>query len=211
MKNETFKDDTVYPVNMSAGGVNAFYVSDCDTVGHRPSYCICVNKIQAFERTGKLDDYTGCGIPISNRTCVALAMRNREIAAGHTLYFIHREKLKAFNDARNASVVIPAKGEVSKKKRAMIYPDYVQKQMSSSEEVPVESVSLDKSSVIYSVDTGSYAEAISAAVHAEPLKPTTESPTEKVVVTGVVPIPGETLLEMARRMMTKQPGEANAS
>ena len=93
-----------YPPKQSAGGTNTYTVKGCAVVGHTPGYCVCLNKIMAFERDGALTSYSECEKAISNRTCRALDMRKEEQVAGKALYYIDRALLreemdKAFADS----------------------------------------------------------------------------------------------------------------
>lgn len=92
-----FHDDEVYPPSASAGGINAYYLEDCEVVGHRPSYCVCLNKIKAYERDRTLRGLQ-CESEIRDKTCPALKLRDKERDAGVALFFINRVKLQAFND-----------------------------------------------------------------------------------------------------------------
>jgi len=97
----------IYPPEQSAGGTNTFTVKGCKAVGHTPGYCVCLNKIKAFERDKALTSYAECERAISSRACPAIAMREEERTAGKALYYIDRALLreemdKAFAEA-NAS------------------------------------------------------------------------------------------------------------
>lgn len=96
MRNE-FQDDEVYPATVSAGGNNAYYLTGCELVGHRPSYCVCLNKIKAYERDRTLRGLQ-CESEIRDKVCPAIKMRDQELAAGKALFFVNRTKLMAFND-----------------------------------------------------------------------------------------------------------------
>jgi hypothetical protein len=92
-----------YPPEQSMAGYNS-YSFGCKTVGFSPGYCVCLNKISAYERDGKLTTYPECEKAIRNKDCPALAMRQEERVAGKALYFLDRNILreemdKHFKDA----------------------------------------------------------------------------------------------------------------
>jgi len=92
-----------YPPEHSAGGINTFTVKGCKVVGHTPGYCVCLNKIKAFERDKALASYPECDRAIATRVCPALTMRAEEQAAGKALYFIDRALLREEMDKAFAS------------------------------------------------------------------------------------------------------------
>lgn len=93
-----------YPPEHSAAGVNTFTVKGCKVVGHTPGYCVCLNKIKAFERDRVLTSYPECERAISGKVCPALDMRREEQAAGKALYFIDRALLREEMDKAFAGV-----------------------------------------------------------------------------------------------------------
>lgn len=92
-----------YPPEHSAGGINTFTVKGCKAVGFTPGYCVCLNKIKAFERDKALTSYPECERAISGRSCPALTMRQEEQTAGKALYFIDRALLREEMDKAFAS------------------------------------------------------------------------------------------------------------
>lgn len=209
---EQFKDDEIYPINLSAGGINAYYVSDCESAGHRPSYCICLNKIGAYER-GALKD-SDCITPIQNKICVALKMRKEEELAGKAIYFIHRDKLQAFHNARK---IQPQIAVATSAKRPMIYPASVleeQARLSALSGIPLGYIPPDKFKPAPKVvkttpDAGTFADAISAAMR-EPEAPKTPTPLVSELKPASVfvrpsMLPGESLMAYAKRCKAAKP------
>jgi hypothetical protein len=92
-----------YPPEQSAAGINTFTVKGCKAVGHTPGYCVCLNKIKAFERDKALTSYPECERAISSKACPALDMRREEQTAGKALYFIDRTLLREEMDKAFAS------------------------------------------------------------------------------------------------------------
>lgn len=82
-----------YPPEQSMGGINAFNFG-CRPLGFSPGYCVCLNKIMAYERDGKLSAYPDCEKAIRNKDCPALGMRQEERVAGKALYFLDRNLLR---------------------------------------------------------------------------------------------------------------------
>ena len=232
MRNVEFHDSEVYPVTASAGGSNAYCMGGCDIVGYQPGYCICVNKIQAYERDGTLRGLDDCENAIKSRTCPAVPMREKELAAGHALYYVNRKKLQAFNEevaaeeARLLREMLATSDKGASKHR-------VNKQatahLGARSEIPTiprpsvpKTVVENKRALTETVDTTSYADAINSALKEEPKpapvvvekpKPKPEPAQPKQTAPASVPKPqpakpveqkGESLLELARRMIAKQ-------
>lgn len=82
-----------YPPEQSMSGINS-YNFGCRVAGYSPGYCVCLNKIAAYERDGDLTSYPDCGKGIRNGDCPALAMRTEERTAGQAIYFIDRALLR---------------------------------------------------------------------------------------------------------------------
>lgn len=197
-----FVDEEIYPAAASAGAWNAFYMSNCDVVGHRPAYCICVNKIQAMERDGKLPTGMSCEREIRHRECPALEMREQEVLADKAIYFVNRNKLQEFNRERERVEREKLLEERQKAREA--------NGKKSSRPAPTAA----PAPTTAAPDTGSYADAINAAMReatkppAPPPKPV-EPPAQQPPA-QVAPKAGLSLLELARQKMaaahSQQPG-----
>lgn len=207
-----FIDETIYPPEMSAGGINAFYMPGCDNVGHRPSYAICLNKIMRVERTGKLDDLHGCGQQISSRLCPALKLRAEEKEAGRAIYFVHREKLQAFKGEQERQGRAAPAATSKRDPNAMRFPAYVNEQRG----LPPDHVdhfhvgkgkphapAPKKDSGLLAHSGASYADAINAALAATPAT-TPEPAVTPAKVESATPAPavpfkaGMSLLDLAK-------------
>jgi hypothetical protein len=91
-----------YPAAASASGKNAYYLGNCECVGHRPSYAACLNKIE-LRKAGRLSSSLAeCSAAINRRECPAQRLRDEELSAGKAIYFIDRAVLTASNDERTA-------------------------------------------------------------------------------------------------------------
>ena len=97
-----FIDDTEYPVTASTGGNNAHCVH-C-SIGYSGSYCVCLHKIAAVGR-GMPTSNPDCDTAIRNRVCEAVHMREQELAAGKALFFVDRNKQRAFHDEQAAKAL----------------------------------------------------------------------------------------------------------
>ena len=87
------EEKTTYPIDSSLGGDNTCYVA-CEFRARQQNYAICLNVIKAYdEKRRKADDI--CCSEIKKKICPALKMREEEISAGHTLYYIPRKKAEA--------------------------------------------------------------------------------------------------------------------
>jgi hypothetical protein len=202
---EQFVDEMVYPPKMSEGGINAYYLDDCAVVGHRPNYAVCLNKVNALKRDGTLRG-SECETAIRHKTCKALALRKEELKAGRAIYFVHRDKLRAFNEERDAKAR-PVVSERSKQHA----PDIAKPAPKKEEHF------LD-------VKTGDYADALNASLQANVAsnelerssqKPVEEKPVASITVSAQqskpvvenVPVKaGMSMVEIARmRLAAKQP------
>lgn len=97
-----FKDNTVYPVEASAQGNNAYYLEYCTPSGYRPAYASCLNRIATLSNGGQLlSNEQGCASAIKNCVCPAMAMRKQEIHEGQAIYFYNRTKMRQ-NARQNA-------------------------------------------------------------------------------------------------------------
>ncbi len=96
-------DEEIYPLEKSMSGTNAFYIADCDVVGHTAAYCACLKRV-ADRQNGRLSElYASCGVAIDRKSCRAAKLRKEEIAAGKALYYISRAKLQAHEASENAA------------------------------------------------------------------------------------------------------------
>ena len=194
MEQLEFHDVEEYPVEFSAGGINA-YAIPCEIMSFRPGYCVCVNKLDAYKR-GRRDFLPECVTAIGNGTCDAIAMRNEEIKAGKAIYFVHREKLLAFQNKTEYQGSGRYSALESLKKKlfgSMTTAVSEPAQSSLSVKSPVSKSAVSKSAMP-AIDTGGYADAINSAL------------TEKTPLQPEVKVeakPGESLLEMARRLMSQ--------
>lgn len=182
-----FQDDEIYPVEASRGGNNAFYKA-CDVVGHSPAYCICVNKVHAYDR-GDRNFWPECITAINNNRCGAVSMLSDEQEKGVAVYFINRTKLQAFNQRREEAgneLFQPREPVVSRPIFESAHVKAMFDKPEPAKSVPV--VSKRSVSVLDKIDDAGYGAAINRAIESAPM---------------AAVIAGESMLDMARRMMGK--------
>lgn len=170
---------------LSEDGKRNAYNHHCEVVGHMRSYAVCLHLCKS-RKEGRLSAiYADCSVAIGKKRCPALSMHAEEKEAGRALYFIERIRIAA-ESAINEAIKFVSGSTTSKP-------------------APVRFTPLHKSPVTERISTGTYADAINAAMK-------TEAPAAPVVpLVKVEALPGESPLEMARRLLaqSKQQGEAN--
>lgn len=93
-----FEDIEIYPAERSASKDNAHYHL-CMEIGERTSYASCLDLINQ-RKDGRLSkNYAACSVAIGKKLCPALQMQQDEQKEGQALYFLNREKLRAFYQA----------------------------------------------------------------------------------------------------------------
>lgn len=215
---EQLVDEMVYPPKMSEGGINAYYLDDCAAVGHRPNYAVCLNKANALKRDGTLHG-SECETAIRHKTCKALALRKEELKAGRAIYFVHRDKLRAFNEERDAKAR-PVVSERSKQHT----PNIVKPAPKKEEHFP--KFTPKKEEHFLDAKTGDYADALNASLQANAVsnelerlsqKPVEEKPVASIITSAQQSKPepevenvsvkaGMSMVEIARmRLAAKQP------
>jgi hypothetical protein len=95
-----FKDDTYYPPAQSAAGTNAYYLDYCTTGGCRPGYAVCLHKIQAHAEGRLPAMFSACQGAMEWKTCPAMAMRQQEELEGRAMFYVDRQKQQEFFEAR---------------------------------------------------------------------------------------------------------------
>jgi Uri superfamily endonuclease len=161
------------PIEDSANGKTNAFSHYCGSVMHSKNYAVCLHLIEE-RKQGRLNpQYADCSATIGKKVCPALAMRKEEIAAGKALYFV--ERIKNLGESFMDTV-----GELFTK----IATPLVKETKS-----PVTKIDDNQPSM------GGYSDAINNAIK----KGVPTTPIKPAVV--VAPVQGETLMEMAKRMM----------
>ncbi len=170
------------PVAASADGQRNAFIHSCDVLKQRRHYAVCLHLCDERKK-GRLDIvYSDCSSLIGKKTCPALKMRKEEMDAGHAIYFEERRKIVPgfFDTAKN--LVGEVKSFVGRSVKSL-----------PNKPKPVDLLS--------SIDTGTYADAINSAIQAPKVEtPKVEASKE---IPRVAPVAGESLLDMARRLMGK--------
>lgn len=186
---EKFEDIEIYPAEASEQGCNAYYLPGCEIAGHRPAYAACLKKI-ADRKNGRLNSSVAeCSAAIGKKECPAQRMRKEEIVEGRAIYFINRNKLRSFQQYQSemeqqrwASMSFGKDDKKKPKPRAVAEP--------VKAPPPAPTHFLD-------MNTGSYADAINAAL--KPTEPAAPAPAPTQVAQPVATAPaGLSMMERAR-------------
>lgn len=97
--------EVVYPVEHSLRGDNTVYVP-CEFRARQQNYAICLNVIKGYDEKRRKEDDICCS-EIKKKICPALKMREEELAAGHTLYYVPRIKVTVAPIDENRAYVTP--------------------------------------------------------------------------------------------------------
>lgn len=179
-----FIDDTVYPLEASTSGSNAHCVH-CST-GYSGNYAVCLHKIACVKR-GAPTSNPDCDTAIKNRTCEAIHMREKEVEAGHALFFIDRAKQRAFYDeiaaqkapVRKAPSVPAIKPTQPRHEPLEFVDDKLVRPVRPAQPMTVKHVTDKQTDVPY--EENGYAAAINAAIkEATAGQPNPMKPTEKL-------------------------------
>ena len=192
---EQFQDSEIYPAEASEQGCNSFYLDNCEHVGHRPAYAACLKKVELRKR-GRLDtSYSDCSAAIGRKECRAAKMQKEELAEGRAIYFINRKKLQAFHqyraemEQRHFSSMSFSKGDQKKVSK----PRPIEQPKAPPPAAPKHFLDMN---------TGSYADAINAAMKTAAPEPAAQAmkPVQQVQAPAAPVKAGMSLLEMARQM-----------
>lgn len=203
MENEIVNHDTIYPASASEGGDNAYYLRGCEVVQRSPAYASCLYKI-AEKDAGRTSELHGECHNAGGR-CAARAMRDEERLQGKALYYFPRKHpepaILPFKVAGDFGVLItnltdpaliPRSPNSTPTSRFM---DTIKKLGDAVVGKPA--VQAKKStSVLDSIDTGTYADAINTPAPVAK-KPLTKDDLAKLAQ------PGESLIDTAKRLLNK--------
>lgn len=165
-------------IDLSADGKRNAYALHCDKTGQRRNYAVCLH-LCAERKKGRLSvTYSDCSASIGKKECPALKMRKQEIEAGHAIYFEERSVVVA-------GFIEKAKGFVGE----------VARTLGGAPKKPAKSPS-----IVDSIQSGTYADAINDALK-ERQESKTVAPAVKRAMPDTQARPGESLLDMARRLM----------
>lgn len=185
--------DQIYTPETSADGKRNAYSLHCGLTQQFRPYAACLNLISACKLKDKRLEalYPECFTSIGKCSCPAVAMQAEEKEQGKAIYFKERNRFLGLAESAASFLSDAAKEALNK-----TFPQHRNFGVSTSKPEPSKSTPLNKSSVIDRIDTGDYA----AAINSEAAK--IETPAAPVVPVEVKK--GESILEMARRMMQQQ-------
>ena len=204
--------DEVYPVDASMSGKNTFYLY-CDQRGCKQNYGVCRFFIEK-KKSGKLpaNSFSDCSAAYDKNLCPAKVLHQEEIDAGRALYYAPRaEPVKIVTD----KVVVEKKTSIDRNsasyKRGWSRLDGIPSKSKAEKkpEVAKPPAEPDKTDFERLVSDLSKEDKIKRegpkplAVKAEK----SEKPVKEEAVDGIpskeriLPLPGETPLEFARRRM----------
>lgn len=92
----------------SFSGENAYYF-DCEIIGHRPSYFVCLHKMKRREQGPLPDPHQACCAAIGNRQCPATHMREKELLEARSIYFVQRKRFEDMIPDRPKAPVVASK------------------------------------------------------------------------------------------------------
>jgi hypothetical protein len=169
------------------------------------SYAACLDKI-ARKEADTLPTQSPCHEPIAKGRCLAIDLREKEIAAGHSLYFIERlrhgaiaalvDKAKQLFGPKApvpSNVDITGNGTVSVDVNALVKSPKVQQQVAAAARI----------------ESDYMAQALNVM-----MKDHTEKPAEEPLVKPAqeipAPLPGETTLQAARRLLAAKNAKSSS-
>jgi hypothetical protein len=206
----------IIPIEASQDGRRNAYTHHCQRIKQNRHYAVCLHLIEK-RKAGRLDIiYSDCSAAIGRKDCPAIGMRAEEVRQGRAIYF--QERIRAMGAAFTmaAQALLAGKSKIDQ------------------EALQAEAPKVSKSSVIDKIDDTGYSAAINNALksgahakHAQPEKAVENAPVadkkraprktkveQAPVEVKAEPIAqpataqaGESLLEMARRMMKQNGGK----
>lgn len=176
-------DTTKQPIEASADGKRNAFSHACAAVQHTKSYAVCLHLIDKVKTKGSLPlTYSDCEKAIEGTGCPARKMRAQEIEKGHAIYFV--ERIKGEHTIMEPGSYVGHKVSNFKKSKA-----------ATSSKVEAQSAQPQSAEDLFLNGAAGYDTAINTALS---VQTKTESPQP-----AVDHIPGESLLEMARRLMNQ--------
>jgi len=190
------KEKPPYPLEASSWGTNSFW-HRCDHTEQSRNFSLCV-MVMSMVQDGKKcrPGYEDCWKAVEQGSCPAIAMRQEEVAAGQSLYYLPRLKVKAVEPLTKRSR--PATFSSMMKQTSEPAPD-----PKPAVKKPQGIVSLDMSEVVNDLMKEEVAAKSKPARSeaAKPARPPKEKKAEDKPVTQqpIKRLPGETPLQFVRR------------
>lgn len=92
----------------SFSGENAYYF-DCEIIGHRPSYFVCLHKMKRREQGPLPEPHQACCAAMGNKQCTAVHMREKELLEGRSIYFVQRKRFEDMIPDRPKAPIVASK------------------------------------------------------------------------------------------------------
>lgn len=89
-------------------GDNAYYF-DCEIIGHRPSYFVCLHKMKRREQGPLPEPHGSCCVAITSKRCQAVHMREQELLEGRSIYYTPRKQFEDMLPDRPKAPVVASK------------------------------------------------------------------------------------------------------
>jgi hypothetical protein len=186
----------IYPPEQSAAGTNTWTVKTCRAVGYTPGYCVCLNKLKAFERDEGLASYPECHKAIGDKSCPAISLRQEEQLEGKALYYVDRALLREEMEKTFAA-------STPSFRPTKVTPAPTTKPQAAVKPIPAPT---PQDCTVPASVTDGYAAAINAAIKEAAAAPATveTEPEPKVDAPSPSPVKkGLSILEIARMQMGK--------
>lgn len=192
------------PPEVSGDGKRNAFHHQCSVIGNQQAYASCVDKLARRKHGALPPIFSLCSAAIGKKECQAIAMRKEELAKGQAIYFIERQRFAGL-----AALVDKAK-------------EFFTTTVTKPKGPPLKALPSTTDGIHPAIGAGDYmAQALTKAVerhkaNAETPEPKTPAQNLSVTVTGrplsefphpvpkgttgIVVLPGETLLQAARRI-----------
>lgn len=193
--------DETKMIEDSANSKTNAYVFHCGPIDQRRFYASCLNIINEVGNSKLEPLYGDCFDAIKKRTCPAVAMRKEETTAGRAIYFSEKQMVEMLNPVTSEDAKDARDTKAGRRKVAPI-------RVATAVEVPAPK--RDNSILSDAPVSGGFAEAIneamkkSAEVPAAQPVPQPKPQPKPQPQTHVKAMPGESLLDIARRKLAER-------
>lgn len=180
------EEKPVLGIEKSASGIENRHIFCCEAQGQHMLYASCIARLGAIDAPNVRvpDDWKSCERHRQHGVCKASVMRQEELLQGKSIYFVSRSELETAAQTM---------------RKFMLPPIPLAPKLKSVKAAKTTGVALDAMG-----DLGSYADAINAVADV-PAKPVFKVPDTPVPSRPMpVALPGETPLQMARRLAAEK-------
>ncbi len=202
--NDSSTDETIEPITASADGKRNSYTLSCAPTGQGMNYAACLWRqgVLATPNVKTPADWAACDQARRSGTCTALEMRREEELAGKAIYFQDRNMVQRITAAAVRWILPTFRDKPADRARTPM-PSGIEKR---PESVKPRGAGMSMLDAMGSM--GSLADAVTVAAKTAPSMPPAPRPVP-VQVTAVA-LPGESPLQMARRIAAERAGHASA-